>query len=64
MTSQLESVTTNPAVLASSSSLTVKVIKTTTDTNCKHAMGADATLGKKTLDKNLIYNEFMLKYAL
>ena len=40
MSSLLESVTANPALLASTSSPTVKVIETTTHTNSKPAMEA------------------------
>ena len=35
----------------------------TSDTNVKGAMEADATLGKKKLYKNFIYDEFTFTYA-
>ena len=63
MCSPLESVTADPTVLASSPSPTVAVTETTTHTNSKPAMEADATSGKKNFCKDFIYNEFMLKYA-
>ena len=59
----LESVTANTTVLASSPSPTVKVTESTTDTNSKSAMEADATSGKKNVYKNFVYNEFTLRYA-
>ena len=46
-------INTNCTLLASSSSPTVKVIESTTDTNSKPAMEADATSGKKNLRKTL-----------
>ena len=45
LSSPLKSVTTNPTVLASSSSATLRVTETTTHTNSKPAMEADATSG-------------------
>ena len=64
VSSPLESVTTNPTVLASSSSPTVKVTETTTHTNSKLAMEADATSGKTNICKNFIYNELRLKICI
>ena len=63
VSSPLESVTANTTVLASSPSPTVKVTESTTDTNSKSAMEADATSGKKNVYKNFVYNEFTLRYA-
>ena len=63
VSSQLESVTANPTVLASLSSPNVKLTETTTHTNSQSAVEADAISGKKNLCKNFIYNEFTLKYV-
>ena len=63
VTSPLASINTNYTLLASSSSTTVKVTESTTDTNLKTAMEADTTSGKKNLYKNCIYNELTFKYA-
>ena len=63
VSSPLASINTNCTLLAPSCSHTVKVTESTTDTNLKHAMEADATSGKKNLCKNFIYSEFTFKYA-
>ena len=59
VSSPLAYINTNYTLLASSSSTTVKVTESTSDTNFKPAMEADATSGKK----NFIYDEFTCKYA-
>ena len=63
VTSPLAYINTNYTLLASSSSTTVQVTESTSDTNVKPAMEEDATLGKKNLYKNFIYNEFTFKYV-
>ena len=55
---------TNYTLLASSSSPTVKVTDSKTDTNINTSMEADATSGKKTVCKYFIYNEFTFKYGI
>ena len=61
--SPLVSINTNYALLASSSSTSITWTDSTSDTNVKAAMAADATSGKKKLHKNLIYNKFTFTYA-
>ena len=63
VSSPLESINTNYTLLASSSSTSVKGTGSTSDTNIKAPMEADATSGKKMLYKNFIYNEFTFTYA-
>ena len=58
VTSQVGSINTNYTLVASSSSTSVKGTESTSDTNMKAAIQADATSGKKKLYKNFIYNEF------
>ena len=53
VSSPLASINTNFTLLALSSSPTMKVTESTTDTNSKPAMGADAAPGKKNLCKSL-----------
>ena len=53
VSSPLASINTNCTLLTSSSSPTVKVTESTTDTNLKSAMEADATSGKKKLMQKL-----------
>ena len=59
MSSLLESVNANHTLLPSSPSPTAKGTESTTDTNLKSAMEADAASGKKKLWKNFLNNEFM-----
>ena len=59
MNSPLTSINTNYSLLASSSSTSITWTDSTSDTNVKAAMAADATSGKKKLYKNIIYNEFL-----
>ena len=61
--SPLASINTNYTLLASSSSTSITWTDSTSNTNMKAAMAADATSGKKKLYKNLIYNEFTFTYA-
>ena len=63
MNSPLASINTNYTFLASSSSTSITWTESTSDTNMKAAMVADATSGKKKLYKNFIYNEFTFTYA-
>ena len=63
VSSPLASINTNYTLLASSSSTTVKVTESRSDTNLKPAIEAEATSCKKNLCKNSIYNEFTFKYA-
>ena len=53
------SLNTNCTLLASSFSSTAKVTESTTDINLIPGMKADATSGKETLWKDLIYNAFL-----
>ena len=57
------SINTNYTLLASSSSTSMTCKDSTSDTNVKGAMEADAISGKKKLYKNFIYNEFTFTYA-
>ena len=61
--SPLASIHTNYTSLAASSSTSITWTHSTSDTNMKAAMAADATSGKKKLYKNFIYNEFTFTYA-
>ena len=61
--SPLASINKNYTLFTSSSSTTVKVTESRTDTNLKPAMETDATSGKKKLIQNFIYNEFTFKYS-
>ena len=64
VSSPLVSINTNYTLLASSSSTSVKGIESTSDTNLKATIEADAaTSGKKKLFKNFIYNEFIFTYT-
>ena len=56
-------INTNYTLLVSSSSTSMTCKDSTSDTDAKGAMGADATSGKKKLYKNFIYNEFTFTYA-
>ena len=59
--SPLAYINTNYTLLAASSWTPMKVTESTSDTNLKPAMEADATSGKKNLYKNFINNELRLK---
>ena len=61
--SPLPSINTNYTLLASSSSTSIAWTDSTSDTNVKVTMAADATSGKKKLYKNIIYNEFTFTYT-
>ena len=63
VSSPLAYINTNYTLVASLSSPTMKVTESTTDTNSKSAMEADATSSKKFLCKNFIYNECTFTYA-
>ena len=63
VTSPVAYINTNYTLLASSSSTSVQVTKSISDTNMKCAIEEDDTSGKKNLYKNFIYNEFTFKYA-
>ena len=63
MNSQLASINTSSTLLATSSSPCVTGTESTNDSHVKAAIETDATLGKKKLYKNFIYNEFTLTYA-
>ena len=63
MSLPLASINTNYTSLASSPSTRVKGTESTIDTNVKAAIATDATLGKKKLYTNFIYNEFTFTYA-
>ena len=56
-------INTNYTLLALSSSTSITLKDCISDRNMKYAMAADATLGKKKLYKNFIYNEFTFTYA-
>ena len=57
------STNTNYTLLTTSSTTSMTCKDSTSDTNVKGAMEADATSGKKMLYKNFIYNEFTFTYA-
>ena len=61
--SPLASINTNYTLLASSSSTSVTWTDSSSDTNVKAAIEADATSGNKRLYKNCICNEFTFTYA-
>ena len=63
VSSPLESINTNYTLLASSSSTSVKGKDSTSDTNMKAAIEADAISGKKMLYKNFVYSGFTFTYA-
>ena len=62
MNTPLASINTNYTLLTASSSTSITWTDSTSDTNMKAAMEADATPGKKKLYKNFIYNEFTFIY--
>ena len=63
VSSPLASINTNYTLLVSLPSTSVKGTESTSDTNMKAAIEADATSGKNKIYKNFIYNEFTFTYA-
>ena len=63
MNSSLASINKNYTLLVASSATSITWTDSTSDTNMKAAMEADATSGKKKLYKNFICNEFTFTYG-
>ena len=61
--SPLASININYTLLATLSSTGVKGTESSSDTNVKAAIEADATSGKKSYTKNFIYNKFTFTFA-